>query len=232
MSKLYVVATPIGNLGDITNRALMVLEDVQLILAEDTRTTRKFFQAFPERKFNAQILRLDDSIKGMRLYNIVDQIVQGADAALVSESGTPQINDPGHALIQECVKRCITIIPVPGPSSLTSLLSIADFPTQPVVFYGFLPRKKGREKTFKALSGHVDKKTTFRSLVIYESPYRVQKLFEDIANYFGPETHLVVGREMTKKFEEIFYGRVTEAKEYFNEPKGEFVILIKLPDRA
>jgi 16S rRNA (cytidine1402-2'-O)-methyltransferase len=232
MSKLYVVATPIGNLGDITNRALMILEEVQLILAEDTRTTRKFFTAFPDRQFNAQVLRLDDSVKGMRLYNIIDQIAEGVEAALVSESGTPQVNDPGHLLIKKCIKRGIQIVPVPGPSSLTSIISVADFPAQPILFFGFLPRKKGRQTTFEHLSCQLHKSQAYKSIVIYESPYRVLKTLDDIAKYFGDETHLVIGREMTKKFEEIWYGTVIEALEYFSKPKGEFVILIQVTPSA
>ena len=137
MSKLYVVATPIGNLGDISDRALSTLEQVSLILAEDTRTTKKLIGLYPNRRIEAQILRLDDSIQGIRLLNIVDQIAQGVEAALVSEAGTPQISDPGNSLINECIKRNIKVVPIPGPSALASIISVANFAVQPVIFYGF-----------------------------------------------------------------------------------------------
>ncbi len=225
---LYVVATPIGNTADISDRALTVLEETPLILAEDTRTTKSLLSFDPGRHFHGQILRLDDTIHGIRLLNIVDQMSQGLDAALVSEAGTPQINDPGHALIRECVKRGIQVVPIPGPSALASIISVADFPAQPVAFYGFLPKKKGRETTLARMA-ELGGKYGITSVVIYEAPLRVQKTLEELERLLGSETHLVIGRELTKKFEEVWYGTIAEARAHFAKPKGEFTLLIALP---
>ncbi|MCA9388137.1 16S rRNA (cytidine(1402)-2'-O)-methyltransferase [Candidatus Berkelbacteria bacterium] len=226
MSKLYVVATPIGNLGDISDRALSTLEQVSLILAEDTRTTKKLIGLYPNRRIEAQILRLDDSIQGIRLLNIVDQIAQGVEAALVSEAGTPQISDPGNSLINECIKRNIKVVPIPGPSALASIISVANFAVQPVIFYGFLPKKKGRVTTFEKLS-KIAGKYGASSAVVYESPERMERTLTDILEYLG-DKEMVIGRELTKKFEEIWYGKVSEALAHFKAPKGEFTLLIKL----
>lgn len=225
---LYIVATPIGNIGDMTDRALSILEQVHLILAEDTRMTRKLFTQYPDRKFDAQLLRLDQHVVGIRLANIVDQIAQGADAALVSDAGTPQISDPGHMLIGECRKRGVRIVPIPGPSAMTAILSLADFFATPVTFYGFLPKKKGRQTRLRQLA-KADGKWGIASAVLYESPERIERTLVDLQTYLGGETHLVIGRELTKKFEEVWYGSVDEAIAHFTDPKGEFTILIQLP---
>lgn len=227
---LYVVAMPIGNIKDISERALMILEEVQLILSEDTRTTRKFFAMFPNRTFEGQLLRLDEHIHGIRLGNIVDQIAQGADAAVVSEAGTPGVSDPGAALMAECRKRDIKIVPVPGPSALAAILSVADFHTQPVAFYGFLPKKKGRQTTLEGLRIMGAKKYKPASAVIYESPDRVVRTLADLAEALGPDTHMVIGRELTKQYEELWYGTVAEASQHFAEPRGEFTLLVQLPE--
>lgn len=230
MSTLYVVATPIGNRSDITLRALSILEQVQLVLAEDTRQTRKLFSLYPEHKFQAQVLRLDEHVVGIRLMNIVDQIAQGADAALVSDAGTPQVSDPGYLLIQECIKRGIAIVPIPGPSALTALLSVADFPVQPTIFYGFLPKKKGRETSLRRLK-EMQGKYGVASALIYESPERIVRTLDDLAAQFGADTHVVVGRELTKQYEELWYGSLGDASTHFTNPRGEFAILIQLADR-
>lgn len=229
MSTLYVVATPIGNRGDITLRALSILEQVHLVLAEDTRMTRKLFSLYPDREFEAQVLRLDEHVVGIRLANIVDQIAQGADAALVSDAGTPQVSDPGYLFIRECVKRGISIVPVPGPSAVTTLLSVADFPVQPMLFYGFLPKKKGRETSLRRLL-EMSGKYGVASVVIYESPERVVRTLVDLENHFGPDAHLVVGRELTKQYEEVWYGTLAQAKQYFTAPRGEFSLILQLPE--
>ncbi|MBI4032163.1 16S rRNA (cytidine(1402)-2'-O)-methyltransferase [Candidatus Berkelbacteria bacterium] len=225
---VYVVAMPIGNVKDISERALMILESVQLILSEDTRTTRKFFAMFPHRKFFGQLLRLDEHVQGIRLGNIVDQIAQGADAAIVSEAGTPGISDPGVALMAECRERGITIVPIPGPSALATILSVADFHTQPVAFYGFLPKKKGRETTLHGMREMQGTKYGPASAVLYESPERIQRTLADLAAALGPDTHLVVGRELTKQHEELWYGTLAEALAYFAKPRGEFTLLVQL----
>lgn len=229
---LYIVATPIGNLNDLTNRALSTLEQVSLILAEDTRTTKRLFDRLEVQGWRAdgQLLRLDDHIQGIRLANIVDQIDQGADAALVSEAGTPQVSDPGTSLIAECRKRGITVIPIPGPSALTTILSVADFRTQPAVFFGFLPRKKGRQTTLQGLAAMIGQKYGPNSAVIYESPERVVRTLGELAAVLGGETHVVIGRELTKLHEELWYGSLDEAVRYFAKPRGEFTLLVQLSD--
>lgn len=230
MSTLYLVATPIGNRNDITYRALATLEDVQLILAEDTRQARKLFGLYPDHTFEAQVLRLDEHVVGLRLANIVDQIANGADAAFVSDAGTPQVSDPGFRLVEACRARGVRIVPIPGPLAMATLMSAADFSIQPMVFQGFLPKKKGRETTFKRLK-EMAGKYGVASVLIYESPERVVRSLKDMEVHFGPDTHCVVGRELTKQYEELWYGSVREAQAYFATPRGEFSLLIQLPER-
>lgn len=227
---LYVVATPIGNLQDITQRSLATLRDVDLIFAEDTRKTRHMLKQLAG-DVHAQLLRMDEHTTGIRLLNLVDQIHEGLDAALVSDAGTPQVSDPGGALIAECVARGIRVIPIPGASALTAILSVADFATQPMAFYGFLPKKKGRQTTLKLMTESASK-YGLASAVLYESPQRIAKTLSDFAESFGPETHVVVGRELTKMYEELFYGTLAEAIEHFVTPKGEFTILLELPSKS
>lgn len=227
---LYVVATPIGNLQDLTTRALHTLENVELILAEDTRTTSNMISKFRNRDVKAQLIRLNEHTSHIQILNIVDQIIQGPSAALVSDAGTPQVSDPGGSMIEECNRKGIKVVPIPGPSALTTILSVADFATQPVAFYGFLPKKKGRQTTLKLLTESVGKYGLV-SAVFYESPQRILKTLADFTESFGPETHVVVGRELTKIYEELFYGTLTEALDHFVKPKGEFTILLQLPTK-
>lgn len=227
---LYVVATPIGNIRDITLRALEILQDVDLILAEDTRKTRGLLDRYKSalgKDFKAKLMRLDDHIQGERLGQIIDRIKTGARAALVSNAGTPQISDPGNLLIQTCVEAGIKVIPIPGPSALGAILSVANFAAEPVAFYGFLPKKKGRSTTLVNLRNSAVK-YGLQAAVFYESPHRLGRTLKDLSDIFGIETKVVVGRELTKKFEEVWYGTLGEAISYFMRPKGEFVLLIKL----
>lgn len=230
MATLYLVATPIGNRNDISYRALATLEDVQLILAEDTRRARKLLSLYPDHTFEGQVLRLDEYVVGLRLANIVDQIENGADAAFVSDAGTPQVSDPGYRLVEACRLRGVTIVPIPGPSAMATLMSAADFSLQPMVFYGFLPKKKGRETSLKRLR-EMAGKYGVASVLIYESPERVLRTLEDLETAFGPDTHCVVGRELTKQYEELWYGSVREARIHFASPRGEFSLLVQLPER-
>jgi 16S rRNA (cytidine1402-2'-O)-methyltransferase len=225
---LYVVATPIGNLNDLTTRALQTLENVELILAEDTRTTRNMLTRFEDREIRAELIRLDEHTSHHKLLNLVDQILQGANAALVSDAGTPGVSDPGGMLIAECLARHIPIVPIPGPSALTTILSVADFATQPVAFYGFLPKKKGRQTTLKRLAT-AGGKYGLASVVMYESPMRIVRTLTELAEVLGPTTHVVVGRELTKLHEELWYGTLADAAAHFAKPRGEFTILVQLP---
>lgn len=237
---LYVVATPIGNTQDITLRALDVLSSVELILAEDSRKTRQLLDRYSDRTFTKRIERLDDHVRGARLARLVAEIMTGTDTAIVSCAGTPGISDPGESVIAAVVDRkrrspstdrsAVPIIPIPGPSALTAIISAADFVIEPLAFYGFLPTKKGRHSELKRLK-ESSGKYGLQSAVFYESPFRVRRLLTELADLFGPQTQIVVGRELTKKFEELWHGTLTDALEHFAKPKGEFTLLLKLDDR-
>jgi len=254
---LYLVATPIGNTQDITLRALDVLSKVDLILAEDTRVTRQLLNRYTDRTFKAQVLRLDDHIRGERLDQIVDRIMSGVETAIVSCAGTPGISDPGESVVEAVAVRnhqqnlppplfskegnssllkrearrdfpqLIPIISVPGPSALAAILSVADFSAEPLAFYGFLPVKKGRQTVLRRLK-ESSGKHGLAAAVFYESPHRIVRTLKDLAEVFGSETHIVVGRELTKLYEEVWYGTLAEALEHFVKPKGEFTILVQL----
>lgn len=219
MAKLYVVPTPIGNLDDITLRAINTLREVDFILAEDTRTTLHLLRHLgiekpmhSHHKFNehATVERVAESIEA------------GRDVALVSDAGTPGISDPGFLLVRKCVERGIEVVTLPGATALIPAVVQSGFPCDRFCFEGFLPQKKGRMKRLQELS------TEPRTLVIYESPYRVVKCLEQLAETFGAERRVAVVREITKKFEETVRGTVSEALDHFreHEPKGEFVIVV------
>lgn len=227
---LYIVATPIGNTQDITLRALTILSEVDLILAEDTRKTRSLLERYEEdlgRKFTAQVERFDEHIDPIRIANIVEQILDGKSAALVSDAGTPGVSDPGQNLVQALIAKGVKISPIPGASALTSILSIANFATAPSVFFGFLPKKKGRQTTLLNLKNYAIKYGA-KSAVFYESPQRITKTLSDLAEVFGTESQVVIGREITKQFEQVWYGSLEEAQKEFTKTKGEFVLIIKL----
>lgn len=227
---LYIVATPIGNTQDITLRALAILSEVDLILAEDTRKTKTLLQRYEKdlgKKFTAQVERFDEHIDPVRIANIVDQIVDGKSAALVSDAGTPGVSDPGQNLIQELIVRGVKISPIPGASALTSILSVANFSTAPSVFFGFLPKKKGRQTTLFNLKNYAIKYGA-KSAVFYESPRRIVKTLSDLAEVFGGNTQVVIGRELTKQFEQVWYGSLEESQKEFAKTKGEFVLILKI----
>ena len=219
MAKLYVVPTPIGNLEDITLRAINTLREVDFILAEDTRTTSHLLRHLgiekpmhSHHKFNehATVERVAESIEA------------GRDVALVSDAGTPGISDPGFLLVRKCVERGIEVVTLPGATALIPAVVQSGFPCDRFCFEGFLPQKKGRMKRLQELS------TEPRTLVLYESPYRVVKCLEQLAETFGTERRVAVVREITKKFEETVRGTIGEALDHFrsHEPKGEFVIVV------
>ncbi len=223
-SKLYIVPTPIGNLKDITLRALDVLREVDTILAEDTRTTMNLLAHYnispkklqPYHKFNEH-----KTVQGL-----VERIRAGETMALVTDAGTPGISDPGYLLIRSCIDAGINIEVLPGATALIPALVASGFPTDRFVFEGFLPHKKGRQKKLKSL---VDEE---RTIVLYESPYRLMKLLEEIKQYFGPERKVSVARELTKIYEEVVRGTIDEVIEYFTgkKIKGEIVVVIAPPD--
>ncbi len=220
MSKLYIVPTPIGNLQDMTFRAIEVLKSVQLILAEDTRTSKFLCQhyliATP-----LQAYHKDNEHKVLE--NIVQKIKSGVTMALVSDAGTPGISDPGFLLVRECLKNEIEVECLPGATALIPALVNSGFPTDRFIFEGFLPHQKGRQKRLRALEKEE------RTIIFYESPYRIIKLLNELKEYFGEERHLSVSRELTKKFEETFRGTIAQALMHFSqkEPKGEFVVVME-----
>ncbi|MFN8284471.1 MAG: 16S rRNA (cytidine(1402)-2'-O)-methyltransferase [Chitinophagales bacterium] len=218
MSKLYIVPTPIGNLQDITFRAIEVLKSVQLILAEDTRNTKFLCSHF---SISTQIHSYHKDNEHKTVENIVQKIKAGTSIALVSDAGTPAISDPGFLLVRECIKQEVEVDCLPGATAFVPALVNSGFPTDKFIFEGFLPHQKGRQKRMLAL------KEETRTIIFYESPYRVLKLLNEFKEHFGEDRKVSVSREITKKFEETIRGTVAELITHFTnkEPKGEFVIV-------
>jgi 16S rRNA (cytidine1402-2'-O)-methyltransferase len=220
--KLYIVSTPIGNLKDITLRALEVLSEVDFILCEDTRVTSILLK-------NYHIIKQLTSFNAMseikKIPSIIERLQNGQSYALVSDAGTPAISDPGIRLISEAIKTGIQVTTIPGATALIAALTISGLPTDSFVFEGFIPQKKGRQKKLKELSEEE------RTIVLYESSHRITKLIDELIEYF-PERDVVVCRELTKKFEETWRGYPSELKEKLDEKtiKGEFVIVIANKD--
>jgi len=216
--KLYIVSTPIGNLKDISFRAVEILNEVEYILCEDTRVTSVLLKHYNVIKHLISFNAVSETGK---IPTIIERLRNGQSYALVSDSGTPGISDPGIRLISEAMKQGIVVIPVPGATALISALTISGLPTDSFVFEGFLPQKKGRQKKLKELS---DEK---RTIVLYESSHRIVKLIDELTNYI-PERYIVVCRELTKKFEETWRGYPGELKENLDSKiiKGEFVVVI------
>ena len=216
---LYVVATPIGNLEDLTFRALRVLKDVDWIAAEDTRTSRKLLNTHGIRTPLVAYHEQGAKMKGGR---IVRQLRNGKNVALVSEGGTPGISDPGYDLIQACLNEDIHVVPIPGPSAILAALSIGGLPTDRFVFEGFLPRR--RPQRLRALKGLREEP---RTLVIFESPRRLRAMLADMLEIFGDRKG-VLTRELTKAFEEVRRGSLKELLEWSEktEFRGEFTLLV------
>ena len=219
MAKLYIVPTPIGNLDDITLRAVNVLRTVDFILAEDTRTT----------SFLLKHLGIEKKLRSHHKFNehatvelVAGEIAAGRDAALVSDAGTPGISDPGFRLVRTCVEAGIEVETLPGATAFVPALVQSGFPCDRFCFEGFLPQKKGRTKHLLALAEEE------RTMVFYESPYRVVRCLEQFAEVFGPDRAVSVSRELTKKFEQTVRGSVAEVLGHFRatEPRGEFVIVV------
>ena len=215
---IYIVSTPIGNLKDITMRALEVLQLADFILCEDTRKTSLLLKRYNIVK---ELISFNAHSEIKKIPSIIERIKNNGICALVSDAGTPLISDPGVRLISSAISEDIDIIPVPGPTALITALTISGLPTDSFVFEGFLPQKKGRQKKLKELS---DEK---RTIIIYESTYRIKKLIDELNEYL-PERYVVVCRELTKKFEETWRGYPSKIKNILDEKitKGEFVIVI------
>ena len=220
MSKLYIVPTPIGNLDDITLRAVRVLREVDLILAEDTRTSSVLLRHLGiEKRLHAHHKFNEHATAA----SVIAAIGEGRTAALVSDAGTPGISDPGFLLVRACVEAGIEVETLPGATALIPALVQSGFPCDRFCFEGFLPQKKGRNKRLQELRDEQ------RSIIFYESPFRVVKCLEQLAETFGDDRRVAVSRELTKKFEQTVRGTLAEVTAYFreHEPKGEFVIVIE-----
>ena len=220
MGKLYLVPTPIGNLRDITLRALEVLAKVDLILAEDTRMTKKLLNHY----------EINTKTKSYHVYNehkaldeIINLLITNNKIALVSDSGFPCISDPGFTLVREAISKGIDLESLPGASSIIPALTQSGFPTKGFIFEGFLPKKKGRQKKILELSKEK------RTVILFESPYRLIKLLNEIKDICGVEKNISISREISKIFEETIRGTVDECLLHFEkkEPKGEFVICLQ-----
>jgi 16S rRNA (cytidine1402-2'-O)-methyltransferase len=216
---LYIVPTPIGNLQDITLRALEVLKKVDLILAEDTRTTIKLLNHY-------QVIRplspFHQHNEHLVLQHLVNQLMEGKNMALVSDAGTPGISDPGFLLVRECVKVGVKVECLPGATAFVPALVNSGLPANRFVFEGFLPQKKGRQTMFKKLSEEE------RTMIFYESPHRLVKTLEDMIQYFGADRLCSVSRELSKLYEENARGTLQEVCEHFKkkEVKGEIVMVV------
>jgi len=216
---LYLVATPIGNLEDITYRAVKVLSSVDLIAAEDTRKTKILLNHYGITKPMMSYYSYNEKTRAPQL---IEKLIAGQSIALVSDAGTPGISDPAFHIVQQALENRISIIPIPGPTAFISALIASGLPTDRFVFEGFLPLKKGRKTKFESL------KTESRTMVLYESPHRIRKILADIYNIFG-NRNVVVARELTKKFEEIVRGPIQSVLVEMEkkEPRGEYVVIIE-----
>ncbi|HCC23785.1 TPA: 16S rRNA (cytidine(1402)-2'-O)-methyltransferase [Candidatus Falkowbacteria bacterium] len=216
---LYIVATPIGNLGDMTFRAVEILKSVEIIWCEDTRETAKLLAHFDIKKKTTGLHQHSDDSKIIKM--IEQYLGEGQDVAYVSDAGTPGISDPGGKVAQLAIERGVNIIPIPGASAVTAILSVSGFPTDKFLFLGFMPHK-GKGKYFDQINE--SKITT----VFYESPHRIIKTLEQMLAVVESEREVVVGRELTKMFETIYRGKLSEVIETVKEKvKGEFVVVVR-----
>lgn len=224
MTTLYIVATPIGNLEDITLRAVSVLKSVELILCEDTRTTKKLLDAYKittrTASYNAR------STEGKRDF-IFALLEEGKDVALVSDAGTPCISDPGVLIVRQVREQFgdkVKVVPIPGASALVSALSASGVPASEFLFLGFLPHKKGRETLFGEIA------SSSRTVAFYESPHRIQKTLNSLSTHLSTDRKIVIARELTKLFEEFVSGTAADVAGYFEKNpgkiKGEFVVIV------
>ena len=220
MSKLFLVPTPIGNLEDITFRSIRILNEVDLILAEDTRTSGKLLKHF-DIKPPMQSFHMHNEHKV--LDKMIDKLKMGIKIALISDAGTPGISDPGFLLVRACVEEGIDTECLPGATALIPALVQSGFPTDRFIFEGFLPPKKGRQTRLKQWSEET------RTIVFYESPHKIVKTLSQLQEFVGGDRRLSVSRELSKKFEETLRGTVNELILHFSKkaPKGEFVIVLE-----
>jgi 16S rRNA (cytidine1402-2'-O)-methyltransferase len=222
MPVLYVIATPIGNLEDISLRALRLLQEVNLIAAEDTRTTRHLLNAH---NIKTPLTSYHEHSKRAKLDYLLNYL-EKEDLALVSEAGMPGLSDPGYELIVAAIEHGISVVPIPGASAVITALVVSGLPTDQFLYLGFLPRRKGQRQ--RLLNSIIDEP---RTIVAFETPHRLKEALSDIEEILG-NRRLSVCRELTKVHEEIFRGRVSQAREHFVEPRGEFTLVIEGKTRA
>lgn len=225
---LYIVATPIGNLEDLSPRAVAVLKAVSLVAAEDTRHSGRLLQAMA---VDTRMMALHDHNERDRMEQVLEKLEEGIDVALISDAGTPLISDPGFVLVREARKRGLRVSPIPGPCAIVAALCAAGLPTDRFAFEGFLPSKKGaRAATLGRLSAEA------ATLVFYESPHRILDAVADIVEAMGPGRELVIARELTKTFETFYAGTATEVLQALQDDphgsRGEFVIMIHGAEKA
>jgi len=217
MFMLYVVATPIGNLEDITLRAIRVLREVGLIAAEDTRKTKRLLASYG---INTRLTSYHEYSKEAKLAYLLEQL-QSTDVALVSEAGMPGVSDPGYGLVTAAIKEGIRVVPIPGTSAITAAIAVSGMPAQEFKYVGFLPRKK-RER-MKFLESLVGESCT---IVAFESPHRLLEGLKDLMDAMG-DRNIAVARELTKFHEEVFRGNISGAIEHFANPRGEFTLVVE-----
>lgn len=227
LGKLYVVGTPIGNLDDLTFRSLATLKKVALIAAEDTRHTGKLLQHFD---ISTPQISYHEHNRLSRLDELLNILSQGQDIALVTDAGMPGISDPGYELIKACIETKIEVVPIPGVTAVITALAVSGLPTERFCFEGFLPGKaKLRQERLEIL------KTETRTMVFYEAPHKLIKTLEDLLATFSPTRKIVLGRELTKLYEEIWRGTIAEAINLYRDnktPKGEFTLVVMGNDQA
>ena len=217
--QLYIVATPIGNLDDMTYRAVETLEKVDLILCEDTRETQNLLNHFD---INTKTTSFHQNTRQKKMLDVYKFLQQGKKVALVSDAGTPTISDPGGRLVEYITDRDknIKVLSIPGPSAVVAALSVAGFPANKFVFLGFPPNSSGREKFFKEAVNY-DKTVAF-----YESKHRIKKTVNNLAEVIGPRRKICICRELTKKFETTYRGEIEQIQEMDIKEKGEFVVVL------
>lgn len=220
-SIIYVVATPIGNLEDITLRAIKTLKEVDFIACEDTRKTKKLLNHY---NIDAKTISYHQHSGLQKIEKIIKEVSSGKKIAIVTDAGTPGISDPGNLLISRALEKDIKVVPIPGASALASIISISGVDMQKFIFLAFPPHKKGRNKFFKEVLG------SKYPVVYYDSPYRVLKNLEILKNLGGADKQIIVGRELTKMFEEVIRGNIKEVIRYFSDNKdkvkGEFSLIV------
>jgi 16S rRNA (cytidine1402-2'-O)-methyltransferase len=217
LGSLFVVSTPIGNLADITSRALLVLREAQLIAAEDTRTTRILLRKY---SIDTRVVSYNEHNMRRRTPALIAAL-ENSDIALVSEAGTPGVSDPGHELIGAAIAAGVPVVPIPGPSAVTAALVASGLPMRQFTFLGFLPRRPGERR--RILKEAADEP---RTLVLFEAPHRLRQTLDDIRELFV-DRRIAVCRELTKAFEEVLRGTAAEALAHFHEPRGEFTIVLE-----